>query len=69
MTLSLLSLISDLISLYKKITNGGYSFYIHILKVPPHERGGGDTTPLLLGHSLPPYKPNQQDQYGGGGVP
>ena len=26
---------------------------------------GGDTPPLLLGQSLPPYKPNQQDQYGG----
>ena len=52
--------------MYNKITNGGYSYYIHILKVPPHERGGGTLPPLLLGHSLPPYKSNQQDQYGGG---
>ena len=45
---------------------GRYSFYIHILKVPPHDRGGGDTPPLLLGHSLPHYTRNQQAQYGGG---
>ena len=44
----------------------GTVFYIHILKVPPHERGGRTLPPLLLGHSFPPYKPNQQDQNGGG---
>ena len=31
-----------------------------------HMKGEGGHPPLLLGHSLPPYKPNQQVQYGGG---
>ena len=33
--LSLILFYFKMAFIYKKITNGGYSFYIHILKVPP----------------------------------